>query len=1188
MAEEVPHISVRLFWHDSGWNGQICRAPQENTWCQAHDHIRRWKDAKAEAACAGCRVNDATAKPPCEGAIQAFAREENAVRIHPPEWLHSQGVQPLTAKMRPASASFWPYDGMWTEDGKNLPNDVRLKLAESYRKKLVPGETLVFFYVDERNPVLTDADGASCTRVLAGISTLREVGQIREWEQADSRGTFHQVWAIPFQHSWPEVGLRWPLQEIVARIPDSETRRKYVVALEGGTRTDFRYGSSTIQIDRVIGVLEQAIAALRALMEDAAIPGDYSPQLKWLDGQLHRLWLQRGAYPGLGALLNALEAKKGAQLQRSWVPGAVLRGDDPAALVFRALGGDVDESLEEFEDDLEAAAEEWGYLSDGERALARDLLCRMALTVDQVKRALSAKQRKKHGLPEQVGALLENPYVLTECYLPKQREEAISFQVVDHGVLPHEVMGKPAVKVQPKDPRRFRALVMEMLKEATRAGHTFVDAEAALADVARRSPQDRRCEIPMERLLHDRLQAVLAPAVETFEHGNRHWLALRSVRAAELEIEERLRELAARQTDTNSAVSWDVLARATRSVGREFTLSAEQTASLDSLLRRPLSVLTGAAGTGKSSLLGPLRAAIREQDGQVAIVALAPTGKATVRLAELNVDARTIHRALANAGWYDWDLGILRGPGTSQIEAQTLIIDEMSMVDVELLAMLFRAVRWAGVRRLILVGDYHQLPPIGAGRPFYDLVAQCRRDDQDGGPFRGVLSELRKNYRAEDEGSRAIQLASSFADRQGNEDPQLWAEVAQGMDAGDLRIRYWSDAVELHKLLQEEIDGLRADADAQVAETKTDALGEYWFDAILGAHKEFNESWWQMIAPVRGEAHGTEVLNQLVQSRFHAGNMESDHFRYGVRFGGDGITIGDKVIQVVNERKWRWKKSKDAEDQHIQLFNGMFGRVRTTVPHFLRKYNPDRTPPNRIRVSFGELSGGEEQFAYNDKEARTSLELAYAVTVHKGQGSQFQHVFCVLPASAGPLLSRELVYTALTRAQKRLTLFIQRDIGVLLTLRRISASAVVRRSSRLFGTYAAAGGYRTDGIHHVTARGERVKSKNEVIIADRLHDFRDRGVDYKYEQELLSPGGDPRDLRLPDFTVQFRGRTWYWEHCGLLDDPVYLAKWQSVRLPWYEKYGLRDQLIVTEDGPTRGINSQKIEATIRQRILGEK
>lgn len=1144
---------------------------------------------KAEVACAGCRVDDATAKPPCEANIQAFAQVKNTVRIHPPDWLHDAGVKPVSAELPPSSASFWPYEGMWLEDGRNVANDERLRLAEAYRKALVPDETLVFFYVDERNPVLTDPDGSSRTRVLAGISALRSVGQIRSWEQADSRGTFHLVWAIPFQHSWPDAGLRWPLQEIVARVGDSDARRRYVVPLAGGTRTDFRYGSSTIQIDRVIGVLEQSIAALRAIMRDSVVPGDFSPQLAWLDAQLHRLWRQRGAYPGLGAMLGALDAKCGARLQRTWVPAAVLRGEDPAALVFRALEGDIDDSLADFEDDLEAAAEEWGYRSQDEQRLARELLCRMALDVDQVKRMLSKELRRKHGLPEDVAALLDNPYLMAESYIPKERQEPISFQTVDHGILPHEVMDKPAIRVQPKDPRRFRTLLIEVLRDATRNGHTFVDAEAALADVARRSPEDRRCEIPLERLLHERFQTVLDPAVETFEHNARRWLALRTLRSAELDVETRLRELISRDMDSPAPVDWDALERDTaKAEGRRpLDLSPEQKAALDGLLKQPLSVLTGAAGTGKSSLLGPLRAAIRAQEGQVAIVALAPTGKATVRLGQLNIDARTIHRALASAGWYDWELGMLRGPGESLIEAHTLIVDEMSMVDVELFATLFRAVRWSGVRRLILVGDYHQLPPIGPGRPFYDLVAQCRRDEQEGCGFRGILSELRKNYRAEDEGSRAIRLASSFADRQRNEDPQLWADVAQGKDEGDLRIRYWTDAEELHALLRQEIDGLRTAADEWVKEAKAAPLGKYWFDEIFGDHPEFSESWWQMIAPVRGEAHGTEVLNKLVQGLFHARNLETDRYRYGVRFGDDGITVGDKIIQVVNERKWRWKKA-DQDAQRFQIFNGMLGRVRTTFPHFMREYNRDRKPPDRVLVSFGELDDGNERFAYSDKEARASIELAYAVTVHKGQGSQFQHVFCIFPAVAGRLLSRELVYTALTRAQRRLTLFIQRDIGVLLDLRRISASAVVRRSSRIFGTYAASGGYRTDGIHHVTARGERVKSKNEVIIADRLYDFRDRGIDYQYEQELLAPGGDTRDLRLPDFTIQYRGRTWYWEHCGMLDDPVYRAKWESVRLPWYEKNGHKDHLIVTEDGPTCGINSQEIEAIIRQRILAER
>jgi len=76
------------------------------------------------------------------------------------------------------------------------------------------------------------------------------------------------------------------------------------------------------------------------------------------------------------------------------------------------------------------------------------------------------------------------------------------------------------------------------------------------------------------------------------------------------------------------------------------------------------------------------------------------------------------------------------------------------------------------------------------------------------------------------------------------------------------------------------------------------------------------------------------------------------------------------------------------------------------------------------------------------------------------------------------------------------------------------------------------------------------------------------------------------DIRLPDFTVRVGGKTFYWEHCGMMDDPAYRAKWQSVRLPWYKKHGFEDQLIVTLDGEEDPIDSGKIEAEIvKGRIL---
>ena len=103
------------------------------------------------------------------------------------------------------------------------------------------------------------------------------------------------------------------------------------------------------------------------------------------------------------------------------------------------------------------------------------------------------------------------------------------------------------------------------------------------------------------------------------------------------------------------------------------------------------------------------------------------------------MEAMTIHRALAWAGWYDWDLGVWNDEG-DPIEVDTLIIDECSMVDLNLLGTLFRAVNWQGVRRLVLVGDHSQLPPIGSGRPFFDVIG--RMQDADKATTRRTLTEV--------------------------------------------------------------------------------------------------------------------------------------------------------------------------------------------------------------------------------------------------------------------------------------------------------------------------------------------------------------------------------------------------------------------------------------------------------------
>jgi hypothetical protein len=107
-----------------------------------------------------------------------------------------------------------------------------------------------------------------------------------------------------------------------------------------------------------------------------------------------------------------------------------------------------------------------------------------------------------------------------------------------------------------------------------------------------------------------------------------------------------------------------------------------------------------------------------------------------------------------------------------------------------------------------------------------------------------------------------------------------------------------------------------------------------------------------------------------------------------------------------------------------------------------------------------------------------------------------------------------------------------------------------------------------------------VRSKSEVIIADLLHKYEALGkLTYSYEEELPAPGGDPWDIRLPDFTVHAGGRTYYWEHCGMADDPAYRQRWEEVRRPWYVRNGFADQLIETYEEPD-AFDAEAIEREI--------
>jgi hypothetical protein len=180
------------------------------------------------------------------------------------------------------------------------------------------------------------------------------------------------------------------------------------------------------------------------------------------------------------------------------------------------------------------------------------------------------------------------------------------------------------------------------------------------------------------------------------------------------------------------------------------------------------------------------------------------------------------------------------------------------------------------------------------------------------------------------------------------------------------------------------------------------------------------------------------------------------------------------------------------------------------------------------------------------------------------------------------LVSRELLYTALTRQRQRIVVLHQGGIAELQRYSQVGRSETARRFTNLFDAphpVEVEGQFLEDRLIHRTARGEAVRSKSEVIIADHLAH---RNIRYKYEKALTMG----EITKYPDFTIEDddAGITYFWEHCGMLADPQYREKWKAKEhwyrqngiLPFAEGGGPNGTLIVTQDEPNGGISSDGI------------
>ncbi|MEM9074471.1 MAG: AAA family ATPase [Myxococcota bacterium] len=352
-------------------------------------------------------------------------------------------------------------------------------------------------------------------------------------------------------------------------------------------------------------------------------------------------------------------------------------------------------------------------------------------------------------------------------------------------------------------------------------------------------------------------------------------------------------------------------------------LHADQVRAVELICTAPIGIVTGGAGTGKTTCL---RAALDRLEGEGRNVGLAsPTGKAAKRITEATGrEALTIHRLLK------WTPMGFCYHQNNPLHEDVVIVDEASMVDIALMDRLLRAVQLP--TRLVLMGDANQLPSVGAGKVLADLIRSERVP----------VVRLTKVQR-----SAAESWVCTQAPR-----------VLEGREV-DLTPR----------------------TDFRFIECSTEDLSETAAAAIevRGGRSDI-----QVLVPQRTTDIGVAALNALLQTRLN------DAERPAWKIGKRTLRVGDPVIHTVN-------------DYELGVFNGETG----TIIHVSKD------------VLVVDFEDREVEYA---RKTATALQLAYALTIHKSQGSEWPWVAVVCHSAHSYMLSRQLLYTALTRAREGVVL----------------------------------------------------------------------------------------------------------------------------------------------------------------------
>ena len=548
------------------------------------------------------------------------------------------------------------------------------------------------------------------------------------------------------------------------------------------------------------------------------------------------------------------------------------------------------------------------------------------------------------------GVLEENPYRLAEDIT------GVGFKIAD------EIAAK--VGIHTDSDYRIRSGILYVLLQGAQEGNVYLPMELLLQRAA------ELLGLTVEQIEPQIMNLMMDKKLVIKEKDGQKAVYAMSYYYAELNCARMLHDLNVSMGEGGGKNDGLLPAEEQKLEERIRELEKRERIELDDLQRKAvlesikngLLILSGGPGTGKTTTINTMIQYF-EEEGQDILLA-APTGRAAKRMTEATgYEAKTIHRLLELGGPGETDYTntkvAFERNEENPLEADVLIIDEMSMVDIHLFQSLLKAVTVG--TRLIMVGDVNQLPSVGPGQVLRDLI--------DSGCFPVIM--LQKIFRQAGESDIVV---NAHRIRQGQ-------EIRMDNKSRDFFFLPRNDVNVIYK---------------HMVQLVTEKLPRYVNATPFDI---------QVLTPMRKGVLGVETLNQILQEYVNPpapGKAEHE-------CGGTLFRQGDKVMQIKNNYRLEWEvvsKYGIPIDKGLGVFNGDMGTIRE-IDEYSQSVTVEYDEGKRVTYPFSDMD---------------EVELAYAVTIHKSQGSEYPAV--IMPLLGGPkmLMNRNLLYTGVTRARDCVTI----------------------------------------------------------------------------------------------------------------------------------------------------------------------